>query len=295
MRPLVSAACLMVAAAAVGAQPIPARDLFSSPLGLIGVPAALGDGAAAGVWNPATALVEGSDQLRLGVASLNAPVDIALTGQLLTASRAVRRVGTLTVSLARAGVADLVRTDTDPQSIGGDIPYAVWVSSVGLSRRIAPSLVIGAASRWVSGRADLVHRGQLATDVGVVVDRVGWRDLRVGASSFLLAMGTDSPATYTAAADARLVHRDSTHTSRAGLGVVHTPQGTTEVYPFVHGRFGRVDLRGGPVRVTGYGTTTWRSRLAIMLEQDRFSIGVVQESNSSGLTPTYQIAVTTTR
>jgi hypothetical protein len=295
MRPLVSAACLLVVAAAAGAQPIPARDLLSSPLGLIGVPAALSDGAAAGVWNPATALVEGANQLRLSVASLNAPVDIALTGQLLTASRAVPRVGTLTMSLARAGVADLVRTDTDPQSIGGDIPYAVWVSSVGLSRRVAPSLVVGAASRWVSGRADQVQRGRLATDIGMVVDRLSWRDLRVGASSYLLALGTASPAIYSAAADARLVHVDSTRTSRAGFGVVHTPHGTTELYPFVSGRLGRVDLRGGPVRVTGYGTTTWRSRLAIMLEQDRFSIGVVQESNSSGLTPTYQIAVTTTR
>jgi hypothetical protein len=295
MRPLVSAAFVMVAAAVSGAQVIPARDLLSSPLGLIGAPAALADGAAAGLWNPATALVEGPERLRMGVAALNAPVDIALTGQLLSAARAVPALGTVSVSLARAGVADLVRTDTDPQSIGGDIPYAVWVSSLGLSRRMGRSIVVGAATRWVSGQADRVRRGRLASDVGVVVDQLGWRDLRVAASTFLLALGADSPATYTAAADLRLVHVDSLRSSRVGLGLVHTPAGTTELYPFLHGQLGRVVLRGGPVRVEGYGSATWRSRLAITLEQDRFAIGVVQESNSSGLTPTYQIAVSTRR
>ncbi len=290
---LLAAIVLMSKVAA--AQAVPARDLLSAPVGLIGAPAALADGVAAGVWNPATGLLEGGDRLRAGVSALNAPVDVALTGQVISLAHQIRDWGTVAVSLTRAGVSDLVRTETDPQSIGGEIPYAIWVSTLGYARRVAPNLVVGGAARWLSGRVDRNRRDRLGADLGLVADHLGRFDVRVAASSFLQPLDGEEPTTLLAASDARLFHRDTSVTVRAGLGLVRTPRAVTELYPHVSGRVGRVQLRGGPVRVTAFGSTTWRSRLAITLEQDRFTIGVVQESNSSGLTPTYQIAVSTQR
>ncbi len=295
MRLPVPLAALLLSARVATAQTVPARDLLNAPLGLIGAPAALADGVAAGVWNPATKALEGDDRYSAGVAALNAPVDVALTGQLLSVAFRVRSRGTIGASLARAGVADLVRTDTDPQSIGGDIPYGIWVTSLGYSYRVAPHLVVGAAARYLSGRVDGDQRARLGADAGVLVDGLGTVDGRLAASTFLQTVDREEPTTLLLAGDARVYQRDSSLMLRAGLGLVRTPRAVTEWYPHVSGSLGRVLVRGGPVLVDAFGTASWRSRLAITLEQDRFTIGVVQESNSSGLTPTYQIAVSTRR
>lgn len=295
MRPIVLAVLALVMTGPVGAQPVPGRDLLFSPLGLTGEPAAFGSGTAAGLWNPATGRLAEGSRYRLGLAALNAPVDVAFTGQVLSAAYRVPRVGVVSASVMRAGVADLTRTDTDPQSVGGDIPYGIWVTSLSATRPVTEHVTVGAALRWLSGRLDNRRHARPATDVGVVVDRLGWRDLRVAASTFLLAPGGDDRATFTTAADARLVQRDSVTEVRAGLGLTHTARANTEVFPYVAGRFGRLDLRGGPVRVAAYGATTWRARLALVLHQDDFTIGVAREENAAGLTPTYQLTVSTER
>ena len=295
MRPIVLAVLSLVATGPLAAQSVPGRDLLFSPLGLTGEPAALGTGTAGGLWNPATAGLGEGVRYRLGLAALNAPVDVAFTGQVLSAAYRVRGVGTLSASVMRAGVADLTRTDTDPQSIGGDIPYGIWVSSLGATRTVHEHVTVGAAFRWVAGRLDQQRAARPATDLGVLVEDLPWRDLRVAASTFLLAPGGSDRATLTGAADVRVVQQDSLTEVRAGLGVVHTARANTELVPFVAARFGRLDLRGGPVRVAAYGATTWRARLAIVMHQDDFTIGVAREENAAGLTPTYQLSVSTER
>jgi len=295
MRVLVLLAASVLSLKVAVAQTVPARDLMASPIGLIGAPAALADGAAAGMWNPATGLLENGDRVRAGVAALNAPVDVALTGQVISLGFRLRSRGSISASLTRAGVADLVRTETDPQSIGGDIPYGIWVSTLGYAHRVTSHLIVGGAARWLSGRVDRERRDRGSVDVGVVADHLGPFDARLAASSFLQTLDAEEPTTLLAAGDARVFQRDSTLVVRAGVGMMRTPRAITELYPHITGQLGRVLLRGGPVHVSAFGTTTWRSRLAITLEQDRFTIGVVQESNTNGLTPTYQIAVSTQR
>jgi hypothetical protein len=295
MRPIVLAVLLLLLAGPLFAQSIPGRDLLFSPLGLTGEAAAFGRGPAAGLWNPATGQLPAAARYRLALAALNAPVDLAFTGQVLSAALRVPHVGVVTGSVIRAGVADLTRTDTDPQSIGGDIPFGIWVTSLGASRAVHEHVTVGAALRWMAGRVDNVRDARFATDVGVLVERLPFRDLRVAASTFLLAPGGSDEATFTGAADLRVAAQDSVAEVRAGLGLVHTARANTELYPNVAARFGRVDLRGGAVRVAAYGATTWRGRLAIALHQDDFTIGVAREGNAAGLTPTYQLSVTTER
>jgi hypothetical protein len=294
MRPAAALLGLVLGISPVAAQSVPGRDLLTSPIGLLGVPAALGEEAGGSLWNPAMGHLDRDARFRVGVAALNAPVDVALTGQFVGGNLRVDRLGTVSASLASAGIADLARTDTDPQSIGGDIPYSIWVASLGLARPVTPTLTLGASARWLSGRVDRTRRTRMAGDVGLVY-RPGWRDLRVAASTFLLTGASDAPATTSLAADLRLVARDSVWYLRAGVGHVATPGATRETFPFLRARLGRAELRGGPVRVDGFGAVTWRSRLAIVLHQETFTIGVAQEGNSNGLQPTYQIAVTTTR
>jgi hypothetical protein len=295
MRPIALAVMGLLFVASIQAQSVPGRDLLFSPLGLTGEPAAFGGGPAAGLWNPATGRLPDDSRFQFALAALNAPVDLAFTGQVLNAGWRVPRVGSIRLSVARAGVADLVRTDTDPQSIGGDVPYSIWVTSIGFARRVHPHVTLGVASRVMAGQVDRARGRRVATDVGIVVDSLTRADVRVAASSFLWAVGATDRPSIAIASDARLIRLDESATLRGGVGLVHTDGATTEVYPFLAARIGRLDVRGGPVHVAGFEATTWRSRLAVVLQQDAFTIGVAREANAAGLTPTYQLSIVTQR
>ena len=283
-------AALVLSAATLGAQRVPGRDLLTYPLGLSGEAAAFGAGAASGLWNPATALLGTNERARLAAGALNAPIVLGLTAQVFHG--AIRKpIGTLSLSVARASVADLVHTETDPQSVGNDIAYHTWVVSIGLARRTSRHVTAGVALRWHSGHV-FDHKGSaLATDAGVVFDRLTSRDLRIALSGFLWTINANEPPTLFAAADLRVAGRDSLRAVRAGLGMAQTRGATTEWYPFVDGRAGKVSLRGGPVRTDAYGSQTWHFRFAILLRHAGYTIGVVREDNANGLAPTYQMSV----
>lgn len=295
MSRLALGALLAVVAAGAHAQSVPGRDLLGHGLGLTAEGAALAEGAGAGFWNPATAFLPPDMRGRVGAAALNAPIDLSFSAQIVHLAMSFSSLGTVSASVSHAAVSDLIRTDTDPQSIGSDIAYRTIVVSAGLARRLRPHVVGGAAIRWHWGEADQESGNALATDVGVVFDQLTKYDGRIALSTFLVGPGADDAPALTAAADARVAHGpDTAWAVRAGYGFASTRDATTEHYPYVEARYDRLSVRGGPVFVSGYGNSQQRLRLGVNLRQNGFTVGIAREDNAGGLNPTYHLSVVRT-
>ena len=168
----------------LSAQPVPARDLWEFPLGALLEPAAIAAEPGAGLWNPAASALRPGERFRFGVASLSTGAQQGVDGQLLAAS--YRRPGgtTFGLSVARSSVAGLVRTDSDPQSLG-DMSYASLLLSTSVARTLVPHVTAGLAMRWREGRADREVNSAIAADLGVVVHDLPWQNARIALSSFL--------------------------------------------------------------------------------------------------------------
>ena len=283
---------LELTCASVGnAQRVPGRDLLTFPLGLTGEAAAFGSGAASGLWNPATGILERGERYRLGAAALSAPIDLALSGQVFHGATAIPALGTVSLSLAHAAVTDLLRTETDPQSIGDEVPYNTLVASVGVARRVQSHLVVGAAARWHTGHIEGRTGQAFVTDAGVLADRLGTVDARLAVSTFLWSFdGSDAPV-LNAAMDARVAGTDSLRSLRVGGAYARTRGRSTESYPYVEARFGKFILRGGPVRVNAYTTATWHLRVGVAMRHAGYTLAIAREEDESGLSPTYQLSI----
>jgi hypothetical protein len=292
MQRFVLGAAMLFGAANARAQRVPARDLLNFPLGLAGEPAALGDGPARGLWNPSTSLLGPGERGRIALAALSAPIDVALSGQVVHGAIAVKSVGTLSVGIARAAIQELVHTETDPQSIGNDIPYSTWVISGGIARRLNSHLTAGGAVRLRTGHVYTETSSTIVTDVGFVASDITSRSIRIAASTFLWSPGSDDAPTISVAADARVAGSDTLRQVRGGVSFVTTHDGPAEQYPFVEGRFGKVIARGGLVHLEAYGNTAWRLRMALLLRHGGYTISIAREENANGLAATYQLGVT---
>ncbi|HVT38106.1 MAG TPA: hypothetical protein VHE78_03615 [Gemmatimonadaceae bacterium] len=272
---------------------IPARDLLTFPLGLTAEPAALGIQSGAGLWNPATALLPDGARWRLSAAAMNTSDDIGVTAQLGSVTGIWRRT-TIGLSVARALVGGLVRTDADPLSIGNEIPYSTFLVSAVLARRISPRLIGGIAIRSRTGQIDNVTRTGASVDVGVVAEHLTSLDVRLGASTFLLEpLGTNRDrASVLLGADARVAGTDTARTVRAGYSLMGTRGLGAEHYLFAAGRWGPFEARGGPLRTEVYGASNTRLRLGVSVYYAGYAIGVAREENASGLAPMYHFSIT---
>jgi hypothetical protein len=193
--------------------------------------------------------------------------------------------------VARTAVADLVRTDTDPQAVG-TVPYSSLLLSFSGARDVLPHVALGAAVRYREGRADRQVDHAYAADLGVVVHSLPVRDARIAVSSFLWRPGReieDRPAVV-AAIDARAMGVAERET-RLGYSYNAVNRGAREHGPFVAWRFDRVDLRGALLRTTASGRTVSRIRSGIALHYARYVIGVAREEGTTGLGPLYQITL----
>jgi hypothetical protein len=271
---------------------IPGRDLLAFPIGLVAEAPALGTTGGSGLWNPATAVLPDGFRWRLSAAAMNAPSDLAVSAQLFSAAAAWRGT-TLGVSVVRAGVADIVRTDTDPQSIGNPIPYGTLVISAVAARRVRPWLSVGMAIRERSGTLDDVSRQAVSVDLGVLAEHLTRLDVRLAASSFLLSPGAAAGerASWLFGADGRLVGADSVHGVRAGYSLQVAQGLFTEHYFFASARWSDWEVRGGPVQTDIFGGANFRMRLGIVLHYAGYHVGVAREDGVNGLAPTYQFSL----
>ncbi len=283
-------------AATVVGQPVPARDLWDFPLGAVGAPAALSTEAGIGLWNPATMALPEGMRWRAGVAALSTGAEQGVEGQLV--GLAYRRPSGVSygLSIGRAAVGDLVRTETDPQSLG-NLPYESLLVSVTLARPLASWLTVGAAARWRQGRAERDVRSALAADIGAVAEHLPWRDARVAVGSFLWRPGRepeDRPL-ITAAGDVRVLGDAMESEVRFGLAGQGATRGqrartSSELGPIASGRLGPVEARVALPFVRSGDQRITRTRFALSLHLARFVVGVGREDASVGLGPLYQFS-----
>jgi hypothetical protein len=273
---------------------IPGRDLLTFPVGLTAEAPALGTTAGTGMWNPATALLPDGSHWRLSASAMNAPSDIAVNAQLFSISAAWRNT-TFGLSVTRASVSDIVRTDTDPTSIGDPVPYGTTMVSLVAARRISPHLSVGVALRERNGTLDDVSRTGMSVDVGAVLEHLTRFDIRIGASTFLLSPG--APATervsWLAAVDGHVAGADSVHGVRVGYSLQIAQSLFTEHYIFAAARWGDWEVRGGPVQTDVFDGANIRMRLGIVLHYAGYNVGVAREDGVNGLAPTYQFSLST--
>lgn len=276
----------------LAAQLVPGRDLLSFPLGLTTEAPALGTTAGFGLWNPASVMVPDGSRARLAVGTMSAPVDLAVTAQLATVAGRWRDGTTIAIGIAHASVNDLLRTESDPQSIGDEIQYATTLVSLMAARTLGP-VTLGAALRVRSGRLDDISRRAVSMDMGVITRGLGSRDVRLAASTFLASALSNEhePAQLLAAIDARLAGTDSLRTSRIGASYTAGDGLTRERFAFAAARWARLEGRIGAARTEAFGHTNWRGRLGVAFHHRGYVIGVAREEGAGNLSATYQFTL----
>jgi hypothetical protein len=273
---------------AAHAQQAPGRDLFEFPLGLLGEAAALSSQMAGGLWNPASAALAAPRRAAFGFAGLTTPQEQGVQLNLVAAAYNVRPRLTASLSLASASVNDVLRTDTDPQSLGGEIPYNSTILSLGAAASRA-NTVFGLTARYRWGTSDEEHTGVLGVDAGLVVDRIAHSPVRVALSTFLFSPARRaSDATYLAAADVPLFSRDSTLRLRAGVSVSHTEGRGHGEYTFGTLRYRQIDISAGLSETFDYGNLSRGWRLGCGLNYAGYTVAIGREDGAAGLGASYQ-------
>jgi hypothetical protein len=275
----------------LAAQQVPGRDLYQFPLGALAEPASLASAAGGGFWNPATLALSDSTRVLLSATALSSPIEQAVSAQLGTVAYRIRRGVTVGVQLSQASVGDLLRTDTDPQSIGDEIPYrSTIVSALIATRRSGGSL--GLALRRRSASVDELSGNATSLDVGGTIERPFGLPVRVGASTFLQSIdGKRDRISVLGAAEGLIpVPRADV---RIGVAVQRDRGSGSETFVYGSGRTGILELRGGLARQSTFGSSTTRMRLGLGLRYARYLVGVAREEGTAGLGSTYQFMLTT--
>ena len=281
----------LVASRPLLAQQVPGRDLYQFPLGTLAEPAALATAAGGGFWNPATLAFGDTTRLLLSVTALDSPIDQAVSAQLATVAYRLGESLTGGVQFAQASVGDLLRTDTDPQSIGGEIPYrSTIVSAVAALRR--RSATVGLALRRRTGNVDDVTAHATSLDVGGSIERPFKLPIRLAGSTFLQSVnGKSDRVSLLGAAEGLIPLRRAD--IRAGVAAQHDRGAGSETFFYASGRLPYFEMRGGVARQTTFGLTTTRLRLGLGLRYARYLVGVAREEGTAGLGSTYQFMLTT--
>ena len=292
MRRLIFAGmlCGMVSTPA-RAQDVPGRDLLDYQLGTGGEAAAIATETGDGVWNPAAIHLPEGARARLGAGALVSAPEQGIDAQLLLAAIALPGRTTVGISVLRAAVDGLIRTETDPQSIGSEIPYSTTLVSAGVARRVAPNLVGGAAIRYRQGQLDGRKRGAAAVDVGLLLTGLGEADGRIGVACFLFAPADRRGTMLNVSGDLRFLGSDSLHEARMGYGGSITHGGGREHYFVASARSSRLSARAGVARADDFGNPQWRARVGVGLHYARYTIAVAREENGAGLDPTYHLTL----
>ncbi|MBC8086875.1 MAG: hypothetical protein H7Z40_06390 [Phycisphaerae bacterium] len=266
--------------------------MWQFPLGAVLEPAALASEAGTGLWNPASVSMAADSRLRVGVAWLSSSVSQGVESFLLGASWRRPSGYTIGVSVARAAVSGLVRTESDPTSVG-TIDYSSSLISATVARQVLPRLTVGLSARYRDGRNDLRKGSAIAGDLGLRMDSLTSRHIRIGLSSFLWRPGRerDDLPIFLAAADARLFARKEMPDIRLGYSRGATSGGAREHGPFMSAQTGPLEVRGALVITRAYGSRDLRARSGLALHLRRYIVGIGREEGIGGLGPLYQFTL----
>lgn len=272
-----------------------ATDLWRVAAGTETRPGALAEGALAPFWTPAVVLAD-SVRVRAGIESIHAPEEIGVTGA--TAALLLRsRAGTLAFTYGRVGLDDIVRTETSPEAVGGNVPAWASAASAGLARRFGDHAVAGLAARVLSGRLGDQDERRLALDFGVTWSplprtRAGFATryfdplLGRGAAeaSYIAGLTHTLPAFDAWGAPARLEARYGLAAQR-GEAVQHLLAAG-----LVLARILALDV--GAAREAVAGESYWRTRFGIGLVAGHYHIDVGRDGGVNGFGATYRFGLT---
>ena len=281
----IGSCCLASAAAA---QQVPGRDLLEFPVGVLAEAAPLSTLMTGGLWNPATASLPGDRRAALGFAGLTSPQEQGVRLNLLAGAYRIRRDINASLTLVSASVSDIIRTDTDPQSHGGEIQYGTTMLSLGAAG-VRSGVTLGLAARYRRGNSDSDQSGTFAIDAGVVVDSIKRIPLRLAASTFLFTpVSRDREATYAAAVDYAVYRKDSTIAVRLGQAISKTEARGREDYTFLTTKYRLVDFSTGWSRSLAFGNTSNRWRVGLGLRYAAYTVAIGREDGAAGIGASYQ-------
>jgi hypothetical protein len=291
-RLIFAALASAVLSSAAAAQQVPGRDLLEFPLGVLAEAKPLSMQMVAGLWNPATSALSSSERAALGFAGLTTPQEQGVQLEMVGAEYRVRPAWTASLSFANSSVSDILKTETDPQTIGGEIPYGTSLLSLGLAtRRRTFDFGVDARYRWAA--LDTERAGVFSLDAGAILDSVAHTPLRVAASTFLFSPWRQKEsATYSAAADIPVLHRDSTFVLRGGYSIAHTEGRGRDDYLFATTRFRAFDASAGVAQSTAFGNLSRRLRLGAGLRYAGYNVGIAREDGAAGIGGSYQFLLT---
>jgi hypothetical protein len=292
-RMIFALSMLSIIAAPLLAQPVPGRDLLRFPLGTMDRAPALGSDLGDGLGNPATVALLDTVVLHVGIAAVQTSSQQGVTLQLGSLAGRLPEGFVVSGSFVRATVSDLVRTETDPQSLGEDIPYGTHLGSVGMARRFGRIISAGAALRYRRGEIDGDTRSELNADFGVLASGIPVRDLSIGIGTFLWRPGRtlDRFTALNVAADLRLAGASAIRQLRAGYSTSSIVSGAREEFIFTHGRYGIWEGRAGLARDLVHGSQHWRTRLGITVHVAPYAVGIAREENGADLEAIYQFTL----
>jgi hypothetical protein len=282
---------VLIGSRGLAAQRVAGRDLLEFPLGLLAEAPALSQQMTGGLWNPASAMLRPATRASFGFAGLTTPQDIGVKLEMIGGAYRLKPNLTGTLSVAEASVADILRTETDPTSLGNEISYGTTVLSAGLATSYKTA-TFGLSTRYRWGNVGGDHSSAFATDVGAVVDGVVHTPVRVAVSTFLLSPSGTADASFLAAADVPIFKRDSTAMIRAGFSNMKTTGRGDERYSFGTATYRQIDLSGGMATVHEFGNFSRRWRLGLSVHRSGYTVAIGREDGGAGFGGSYQFLLT---
>jgi hypothetical protein len=274
---------------AAAAQQIPGRDLLEFPVGLLAEAPPLSTSMVASIWNPASSVLPANVRGAIGFAGLTTPQEQGVQLEMAAGAYRLRPNLVSTFSYTQASVSDILRTETDPQSLASDIPYSTSLVSVGLASTI-DKLALGVAARY---RGAAFDADAFSIDAGATLDRVAGTAVRVSASTFLFSPArSKEAATYSFAADAPVLTRDSTFSLRGGYSLAHTEGRGRDDYVFGTTSYRQFNASAGVTQTTAYGASTRRVRLGLGVRYAEYLVAFGREEGAGGFGASYQFLLT---
>ena len=274
------------------AQQVSGRDLLDFPLGLLAESAPLSARMTGGLWNPATSMLSPGAKAEFGFAGLTTPQEQGVRLDMIAGSVRIRPTLTAMLSVAQASVSDILRTETDPQSLGGEIPYGTTLLSAGLAATRG-HVTAGAAARYRWTSIDSQHGGVFAMDFGAIVDGVARTPVRLAASTFLLSPSRSKETpTYLVAADLPIMRRDSSFVLRGGYSLSRTDGRGREDYAFTTTSYRQFDASAGVAQTTVFGNRDHRWRLGVGVRYAGYTAAIGREDGAAGVGGSYQFLLT---